>query len=310
MSSIKKIWILAAVLMALAVLCLLWREGDLRESARGQFVFGQGGERLLLLTSEIEIKTPSSTVTLYKDDGYWRVLEADNYFANIKSMGLLQKEIKRAQRGAPITQENADESWTQLSLYDAQENLLERVQISNAQKNGTHDIRYKDNDKTYLSSWKMRLPPSPNAWTYRPLLSFDGVSVNTMEKDGMLISRQQEGAAFYDTKTNLPYQHFEYLKVFSFLSDISYERVSSAQEFDTERFCHVSKFKVTTFDGLEISFNVYTDYQEYWLQIALDTTSLPRKEVDEYVSSHRFLYEGWWFKLPEEAGRTLFMFQL
>ena len=309
LSSLKKIWVLAIVFMALAAICLFWKEGELRDKLRGLLVFAHG-EDVISQASTIRLKFPSNNVTLYKDKGYWRVLEANNYYADTKAVNLLHQEIKTASRGAKTDKPIEDVLWAELSLSDKQDKLLETVQISDSPSTQEHYVRYSDDGDIYTSSWKIKLPPMPNAWTYQPLLTLNGVDINSIQKEDKIISRQEEGAVFYDSATNLPYQNNEYLKVFTCLSNLNYDSVLSSQEFDVEKYRNIRTFNLTTFDGLKMTFDVYTDYNQYWLQIGLGTTSLPRQEVDSYVATHRFLYDGWWFGLPEEVGRILFSFTL
>ena len=99
------------------------------------------------------------------------------------------------------------------------------------------------------------------------------------------------------------------MKVFDALTNLWYEQVLSVQNFDEKKYTYHQYLQTETFDGLITELDVYTDYNEYWVKVKISPARLSRVEVGEYVKNNTFLYQDWWFKLPADIGRTLFMFR-
>lgn len=304
-NSLKKIWELAFLFVIIASLSLYVHHRRLEEGMRGDRIF-TASENLENL-NKIQIETPSQTINLYDDEGIWRVEEADNYYADFQKINALIQGATSIRLGAKTTQKPQQELiWTTVKLF-SKDKMLGEAQISNAEHKGTHYIRYPNKKEIYMSGWKMQLPGTLMSWTYQPLLRIKGTDVMSMEKEKIALTRNTEGAVFYNSETKLPYNRFEYMQVFDIISDLRYENVLSSQEFDENRYSTVRSIKITTFDGMVATLRVHTDFHEYWVELDLSTTSLPTVEVDAYVKENKFLYKDWWFKLSEETGRTLFM---
>ena len=182
--------------------------------------------------------------------------------------------------------------------------------IGNAQQLETHYVKYRDDDKIYMSTWGMQLPDTIQSWVAQHTRMIDGINVSGIEKNDINIVRDTQGGAFYKKGEKRPYSRFDYVQIFDILANLQYEKVLSSQEFDETRYPYVSAMRITTFDGLVTDWEIYSDYQEYWLKIKLSMTRLPLYQTKDYVEKNQFLFEDWWFKLPSDIGRVLFMMKL
>lgn len=308
--SLKKIWLTAAVLLLCAVAGLYWSNIRLVQSLRGNLAFADKSGTVPEF-AKIVVSRPDNVITVYDDDKMWRVVEADNYYAGFKLMRSLSASIASAHIGreaAPDEVEQAD--WTSVALFDRQGQKQSEVMISAAARPGSHYLRYPDAKEVYLSDWKTQLPESLSSWTRQPLLAFSGVEISRFKSGDVFLSRRYEGAAFYDSRTNRPYGRYDYVRVFDLLADLRYDKVLSSQEFEQGLYPNLRTIELTTFDGLISSLRIYTDYKEYWLSVSLSTTTLPSNSISDYIEHNRIFYDDWWFRLPADAGRMLFMFKL
>ena len=84
---------------------------------------------------------------------------------------------------------------------------------------------------------------------------------------------------------------------------------TSPEKFDESQYPYVEKIQISTFDGLVVDLSVYSNYEEYWLKIDISTTRLPSYKIKDYVETNSFLFKNWWFKLPQDEGKILFIFK-
>ena len=203
-----------------------------------------------------------------------------------------------------------DLSWTTIKIFDENNNKLGEAMVSNASELDEHYIKYPKDDKIYISTWKLQLPENVISWVPQHNNLVEGVDVNSISKQGIIISRETRGSRFLYAQTKSTYHRFEYVKIFDVLTNLQYEQVLSAQEFDESKYPYVEKIQLSTFDGLVIDLNIYSNYEEYWLKIDISMTRLPSYQVKDYVEKNSFLFENWWFKLPQDEGKILFMMKL
>lgn len=305
-NNLKKIWIIALILSIGAGL-VLYRANEQRlKSLRGNLIFSSA--ETLDAVKKIELINNQQKITLYDDDNLWRVAEADNYYADMYLITALQEAIRSAKTSNSIkNNKNISDQWTTINLFDDKNNLLDSVQINDASNDGKHYIKYSHTPEIYRSNWRQSLPDAANAWTNKKLFNFDGREISRLEKDDVVISRRNEGAVFIDPRTNMPYHRFDYMKVFDAMSNIWYDKVLSSQEFDEQKYPYQQHIQFHTFAGLITDVYVYTDYQEYWIKIELSSDKLPTYDTVEYIENNQFLYTDWWFRIPTDEGRTLFM---
>lgn len=302
--NLKTIWISAIISALLALSCLIITQQGFLQSLRGNKIFQSDEQKI----NKIQILSLDSSITLQLDENLWRVMEADNYYADPRKIQKLQKAILEARQGQIASIEPSN--WATVKIYGEHDHPLGEVNLAQDNKSDISYVRFPHQKEVYQTNWRIPLDESPYFWTLQPLLTLQGTEINKFEKNQTVISRNAEGAVFYNPDTNLPYRRFEYMRIFDILSDLRYEKVLSSQEFDTSRYAYHQAMALTTFDGLFAILDIYTDYKEYWIQLELRTTRLPRKQMVEEVKNKQFLYQDWWFKLKTEDGQRLWMFNL
>lgn len=306
--SLRNICLVSISLLIMSLICLHFSERNIRQSLRGNLLFADT-EGNIPLYDQIEISSKDKKITLQKDEIFWRVPEADNYYAHFAKLQTLQESISSAKVGAKIKPATQVSDWTTVTLFD-QGKKVGAAEIGDAANPERHYIRYPGQDNIYLSSWQAQLPMSLNSWTVQPLLRIKQVEIKKIETDNRTISRREEGAAFYNSQTHLPYTRLESTRLFTVLADLHYEQVLSSQEFDEPRYTSVHRLRLTSFEGLITTLSVHTDFEKYWLKVELSATSLPSTETNEYIAKNKILYDDWWFELSPEAGNILYSFNL
>ena len=308
-SSMKKIALLACVLTVWAS-CLLYIENEQRlKNIHGNLLFSSAEK--IENVKKIKIKSARNQVTIYQDENMWKVLEADNYYADLNLVRMLLERISMARTGNEIPAETLkDSEWISISLYGASDQKLDEVQLSNPYRSGSHNTRSEDGKKIYATNWVVNIPDQKMSWTNHPLIRFDSIEIKSIENNGKKITRDYKGMPFSYAENKFQYNTQKHTKVFDVLTGLWYDDVLSSQEFDEKKYSHQQQLKLTSFDGLETEITLYTDNKEYWAKINISTNKLPTQEVKNYVANNSFLYEDWWFKLTPEEGKALFLFQL
>lgn len=307
-NKLRNIWLLAILLTVSAFVCLFMANQKMKASLKGDLIFASA-EGEIPAFDAIKINKEGKQITLRRDDNFWRVEEADNYYANFTKIQSLLENITTSKIGTEIEPNTKNINWTSVTLLN-QNQKVGTVEISNATSPATHYIRYPGKNKIYLSNWQTQLPLSLSSWTQQPLLAIKKITIKKIEKDDVIIARRGEGSAFYDVQRNLPYIRSDYLQMFDILNDLRYDKVLSSQEFDNERYAIIEQIRLTSFDGLITTIQIYTDFQRYWIKIELSETTLPSKETKEYIAKNKILYEDWWFEVTPEIGQSLFSLRL
>lgn len=307
-SRMKKVWFWAISLIFVLSFCLYFSEHRLQDSIRGDLIFSDlNGD--IAAVQKITVEHNGRVVTIYNKQDLWRVADADNYYADFNRIHNVLNNIMTAKIGNEASIENPQNlQWYKLSLFDKQNKILGSARIS-----GTLDtnIRYIElSSKIYFTSWNALLPEQVVSWTRQPLIAFEGTGISEFIVGDKGIYRNSEGDIFYNTADKHRYYHMDYIRIFNTLHDLYYDKVLSSQEFDAEKYADVRTQKLINFDGLITELQYVTDYNEYWVKVTLSTTSLPSNAVIDYIKENNIFYQNWWFRLPSDEGRSLFMFNL
>jgi len=307
-SRMKKVWILAICMVFTASFCLYFSELKLQDSIKGDLIFTKLNGNIAPVY-KIKVEHDGRVITLHNEQNLWRVEEADNYYADFNRIHNILNNISTAKIGNEITFGNLkDLQWYTISLFDKQNKNLGTAVIS---ESSDTNIRYiKLPNKTCFTTWHALLPKQIVSWTRQPLISFDGTGIREFIANDKGIYRNYEGDVFYNKENHQRHHSVDYIRVFNTLHDLYYDKVLSSQEFDENKYTNFRIHKLINFNGLITELQYATDYKEYWVKITLSSTSLPSNTVIDYIKDNNIFYQDWWFRLPTDEGRSLFMFNL
>lgn len=319
----KQVWFVAVLSLVLLIGAMAVHLHYLNRSVGGNKLFA--GVDIIGL-DKITLQNARQTVTLQKDENLWRVKEADNYYADFNLMRSLLANIEnlRLKQKYEATSENLDifklhnpgdklnsaDAGTVLSLFDASGKKLRQIIIGGRDTMDNQVVRLSDKNDIFAVDGIFTLPRELSSWTKQPLIHYNGLEISAFEENDERIERYREGAPFMRLDVKRPYLRMELVRILDMLTDLKYDKVLSSQEFDDMRYRQTKTLSVTSFDGLVTELKLLTDFDEYWVQIRLSTTTLPSVKVNDYIQNNGFLYEDWWFRLPADTGRALFQFKL
>lgn len=322
---LKHAAVLALITFLGAVASLVWVYQNSRSELIGNLVFAETDDQIGNIAA-INIRTPQSNISLVLDNEFWRVKEADYYYAGFDLMRSLFENIKTSRFQRRQAAGNADydkyklnnpyqtsaDAGTSISILNAEGQELNHLIIGRRDADNLFQFaRIPGRKQTaYLLSGQYILPAALSSWTQQPLLNLDAKDIQSIAINGKSVKRPDSAKPFLVFHENKPLKLIRTEKLFKQLAYLSYDQVISAQNFDETRFPIVKSVKITTFDGMIASLDLFTDNNNFWIRLSLSTTALPTTATNDYIKNNAFLYDGWFFQLPPDAGKALSQFDI
>lgn len=276
-----------------------------------------------LNVNKILITDSASEKTLLLNGKYWRIPQADNYYAGLLISNALlysintakietiihnitpDMQLERPRPGVDIPGGNG----TEIRTYDKQGRLIDDVIIGSA-KNGLQYAKRPESDYAMMVSGGFDLPRKLYDWLQQPLLQItqEGIETIILQSDigQQMAFKPQESDSFYNVrreKTDLsplltPFTNLKLIDV------VDYE-VSEFKNADPDRV-----IAIFMFSGLIYGIELYRKDTEFWIRINLSSNTLPTKLASDYIKDSSFLYHGWIFKIHPEAGARLLNYNI
>lgn len=272
--------------------------------------------------NKIVVKTPKIQVTLYLEDKFWHVKEADGYYAGLIITNSLFKSINEAKIQSVIRQEITPEmqlaypenndtpaAGTSIQIFNDKGIKVDDV-IIGAEQNGYRYARYADSTNPVLIGGNFILPEKLSHWLQQPLMMLSEQSVETVitqsETGQQLAFREDITSPFYDINR-------KEINISAFLEQFaSLDFTSVKASENTPLKDALPKKAVVIFmeSGLIYGIEVYEYENSYWVRINLSTTSLPTKLASDYIKDSSFLYKNWFFKIDGSIGKFLVQYMI
>ena len=215
----------------------------------------------------------NSDITFVRHNGVWCSRDDDFYPANNRIIDNLLQSLQDSALHAQLSKDKTATD-NRLILHTSDGN---DVEINfDAPNQITDKIFVTYHNQKYLLTGNFDIPAQPYQWFKQPL-------INLPDEDIEKIS----GIDIAD---------------FSFSKLVFYQ---ATRQNEFENWDH-HNIKVTTSDGIVVDLTIYTQGHSYWAAIDLQTSPLPTTKASQYVRSNRFLYQDWFFELPQPEGSLLF----
>ena len=297
------------MLASLLLLAAALRFTDWRfpRQSNGQLVFAQTYAEGAAL-DKITLTFPKTTVTLLNDNNYWVVREADYYFANTDLLNRLLTDFNSSTYYSELTYNNetartsgTDGQGVLLQTWH-QDRLLDSIIIGKPAENSRYRfVRPQNRNQIWLVDGSYALPPESYSWIMQPVSELPPELVEKVEADGQTVFRSSFRQPFFNETGIVPMVQ-PLLEAAAYVNAIG---VAAAQNFDESLYPARRSLKFTTFQGLVVGYDLYSDGQSYWLSVSLSATPLPKQAVNAYIRDNRIFYDGWFFKIPSVQGKML-----
>lgn len=315
---------LAILSLAAALAALIWVYRSGHSQLIGNLVFAETAAEEAQI-KEIIIRTPEQSITLVPDNNFWHIKEADYYYANFDIVRSLFKNFQESrftgkQTATPqlitdfaLANPYKETANAGISISIIGSNGHEYNHVIIGKKNSddiTRYMRIPSLPDIFTVSGQFALPDNLASWLQQPLLSLEAKDLQALKVGDIAVSRKEPIQPFIVFANKHPVRLAKLDQLQRQIVYLNFDSVISAQNFDDTRYPNRRNLQFTTFAGLVYQLNLFSDNQEYWLKLTLSTTALPTTETNDYIKNNAFLYDGWFFKLPESTGRVLYQYQL
>lgn len=263
-------------------------------------------------TDRVILKNSDYTVTLVRENNYWKVAEADFYYANSLRLEKLFNAFDRAVYSLCMkeTGNGADKygfrNGLKIQTY-AGEKLLDAYSFGNNDPyNQYRFFRPSGENKICQTETKFDFPQKFYSWLQQPLMQLlesDVREIKIIADNGKerLISRTAEFLPLLDTDSSRSVNLQNFFDVTGFLS---FTDVLSARNF-SEDTALTGTIDITLFSGLVYKMQLFRRNDSFWLKVNLSSTALPTAGIGDYIKDNAFLYDGWYFRLSTSKGKVL-----
>lgn len=321
----KKALLFSLFLAVFSASLVFWsiceQNADTDQSNLGSLFFEETAKDGLNV-NKIIVKMPQQQVTLSLEGKFWRVKEADGYFAGLvvtnglfnalneaKIHSVIQKEITpEMQLAYPESKETPD-AGISIQIFNKTGAKIDDV-IIGAETDGYHYARHANSSTPVLISGNFNLPQRLDYWLQQPLITLSEHSVETVitqsETEQQLAFRPEPTLPFHDINR-------KEINISAFLEQFVSLNFTSVKTADnTPLKDELPKKAIVLFmeSGLIYGIEVYEYDDSYWVRINLSTTSLPTKLASDYIKDSSFLYKDWFFKIDNSIGRFLVQYMI
>lgn len=224
---------------------------------------------------EVLMKTTSFTVdnsmNIERKNGVWSSKDDDFYPVDNQVVDILMGALSQATLSAKTCAEEPSGE-PKLVMHGKKDILL--YHDENDAENAGVSVLY--NDKCHWLAGDFSIPSQPYLWFTQPLLPFSNQDIDEI----------------YGADPD----NFAFSELFFYQA----ARSDDFFEWDSR------KIKIVLQNGIVADLTIYNQGHSYWMSVNLGLTVMPTVEADEFVKNNGFLYEGWYFEIPQPEGSRLF----
>ena len=273
----------------------IYQKNERKPSAVGEYTFAASYGKLLK-NSKIVLDDGTNTFSLVMQDGNWRLLEKNAYFADYNIVNFVLSVIHHS-KIKHYTGENDDDfeflpEW-KIAVFDG-EKLLEQIAVMRKAE-GLYVAKINNGKTIYELSGYFDFPHDYSIWMPQPLLVIKVKDVYRIEAQNDVLSRNLSNNDFEaDDGTDIDV-------LSDALSELSFFDFSDVEKSESiKKKKNVKKFSVEAMSGLIYNFEVYEAKDRYFAEINLEAAMSSEKGIKDYVEKNRMLYDGWAFEISAE----------
>lgn len=255
-----------------------------------------------------------NSISLIKKNGFWRVKEADDYYASLTKTNALIKLIYGAFiHRIDIANGNDDKKFDsgtiQITSYNEAGDVLDKATISSKGINNKYYYaKLNQNDFLYQLDGDFALSSVLTDWLQMPILQIEYNQIKRMTADNFDVYRQFRGEELKDVKSGREVSQMR--RFANYLWYLSAIDVRHASHFKKQDFELKKTVDITTLNGVIYHISLFHNNGEYWLNVELNRERLITGDASFILKENKMLYEGWFFKISPETGEAILSFSL
>ena len=238
--------------------------------------FYRTSPQLTIRLAEVSEFTINESMTIVRKDGIWCSRDDDFYPVNNDVVDMFLADLRSS----------AEHTQRYKGDLDGKDTIVLRggegpdIQLFfDAVDGQAEEIKALVGKNAYVLRGNFRMPSQPYQWFNQPLIPLSNSSIEE------IYGADPDSFAF---------------------SELFFYQVTKQNDF-AEWDSH--EVKIVTVDGIVINMTIYAQARSYWASVDLQTSVMPTIEASDYVKTNGFLYDGWFFELPQPEGNRLFGFE-
>ncbi len=309
-----------AVMATMLVFIFFWLQAE--PQIQGQLVFDKTFDKGPAI-NRIVIDNINGTIELNQEDGYWKVGNYGNYYADFDAIKKFIDELNNSiyVMEVPPSQNQNDNVVLNNPLEQKDfSGTLIRTYVDSKQQDGViigvrasdknyFFARLENKDNAWLINWNYDIPVVARDWLPHSIIEIPQASIQSVSIDNKELTRQVSSQGFTDRFGSLIDIDWLLQNLTSFeIDDIMYQ-----DNFDKKYpAVDIKKiYDITTFYGLVFEMIFYdTGDNKAWVNIKLLADTLPKAAVYDYIKDNGFLYDGWYFSISPRQKDFLLNYNL
>ncbi len=280
--------------------------------SRGNYFFDLTRNRADVASIQLIFPNKSS-IQIEKIDDFWRIKEADGYFAAFAKINALVNLIRNTviYRADTLNEKEATLFQNPLKIIsrDAKGNVIDDASIAPLKESNKYYYALLNNDNfLYQLNSNFELSSNVMDWVQMPLFTFNLSHVKRIKTDNFEVYRRFDNENFKDVNSSSEYTHLQqFIDNFWYLSATEIKKTA---HFDAEKFSQHKQFFITLFNGIIYEINLYSLNEDYWISVRLNREGLIKKSSLQHIKENSLLYDGWFFKIDPDKGAIISEFVL
>ena len=280
--------------------------------SRGNYFFDLTRNRADV--SSIQLIFPNkSSIQIEKVDDFWRIKEADGYYAAFAKINALVSLIRNTviYRADTLNENEASLFQNPLKIIsrDTKGNIIDEASIAPLKEgNKYYYALLNGDDFLYQLNSNFELSSNVMDWVQMPLFAFNLSHVKRIKTDNFEVYRRFDNENFKDVYSSNEYTHLQ--KLIDNFWYLSATEIKQATHFNVENLPQPKRFFITLFNGIIYEINLYSLNNEYWVSVHLNREGLINKTSLQQIKENSLLYDGWFFKIDPDKGAIISEFVL
>lgn len=281
--------------------------------SRGNYFFDATRDNAAI--KSIILTSPDhQSVTLEKRNNLWYIKEADDYFAAFRNISGLSKLIRQTavyradtidEKDIPEFKKNA----FMIKTVDDKDHIIDETFIQPKQNGAKFHYAILNNTPLlYQITGNFSISFNPMDWIQSPLLSIKDKQIKSIKNKNFHVYRRFSAEDLKDVNTNLNAPQIQNLT--ANLWYLSANDVKHAIHFDRKKHQKSQSYEIATLGGLIYLMDVFTDGNEYWINIQMKHEATVDAEDMRLYKENHTLYDGWFFKISSDIGELLNTFSI
>ena len=256
----------------------------------------------------------NNAITFVEKNNIWRVKEADDYYASYSRISVLIDLLRDAtiyRADWVKKQQNTMSQKGAVSIKTFDSNLKQidyAIILPKEERNQFHYAFLNNDNYLYQVTGIFDLSPFIMDWVQMPFFDVPNEQIKRITTNNFDVYRR-----FSAEEMKTVGEDKEVVQIRALTSNLWYLSaidIKHAIHFDTKKYKKIKSYEITTLDGIVYTMDIFSDENEYWFNIRLDTELMSTSIASRLLEENRILYDGWFFEVEQQLAESISNFTL